>query len=144
MDLFHKLGFDDPEQRKYFEGKMAKTSSLAVVLAHVRESDNQRLAGVIGVPNGGKPEDAMLKPLRFKRLMAATDIEDMMTGFRRVVQMLDGKKANIRDIAQLFLSHGIEGLHDPLRVRFAFDYYNSGTFAPDATSSSTDTETNKD
>ncbi len=124
-DLFRKLGYRSPEC------DLARVAALAAVLAGVRDDrESVKLARALGPPRGGKPEDALLKPLRFKRLMGARGAEELLIGFRRAIQILN-RKANVKDIAALMLAWDADGLGDRTRVRFAFDYYDSGDYTPD-------------
>jgi CRISPR system Cascade subunit CasB len=123
IDLFQNLGFTAPEKA------LPIVAALAAVLAHVREHKPGKLARALGPPPGGKPEEALLKPLRFKRLVGARGPDEILIGFRRAVQML-GQAADVRDLAKQILAWDEDGFGDRVRVRFAFDYHNAGDFAP--------------
>jgi CRISPR system Cascade subunit CasB len=125
--LYRKLGLDHPER------DLPRVAVLAGVLAHVRASTRGSLARQLGSPPGGEPQDALLKPLRFKRLVAARGPDETMTAFRRVVHILDGE-ANVRDLARLMLAWDAAGLGDRVRTRFAFDYHGARFAAPGAES----------
>jgi CRISPR system Cascade subunit CasB len=133
VDLFKKLGFTHPEK------DLARVAVLAAVLAHVRNKENGRLARALGPRRGAKADDALLKPLRFKRLMGARGPEEVLIGFRRIVQML-GRTANVNDLAKLILAWDQDDFGDRARVRFAFDYHNAGDFAPGAETSANSEE----
>jgi CRISPR system Cascade subunit CasB len=126
--LYRKLGLEYPER------DLPRVAALAGVLAHVRASTRDPLARQLGPPPGGQPEDALLKPLRFKRLMAARGPEETMIAFRRVVHMLNSE-ANVRDLSRLMLAWDLVGLGDRTRTRFAFDYHGAAFAAPDAEAS---------
>ncbi len=123
IELFQKLGLERPEKT------LPGVAALAVVLAHVREDKKEKFARALGPPRGGKPEDALLKPLRFRRLIAARGTEETLTAFRRAVEMLGGV-ADVRDLAGLLLVWDQDEIGDRVRVRFAFDYHDAGDFAP--------------
>ena len=125
IDLFRLLGFPPTDTN------LRRVAALAAVLAHVRESTKETLARALGPPQGGKAEEALLKPLRFKRLMGARGPDEILTGFRRAVQLLGGK-AKVNDLATLILVWDQDNCGDRARVRFAFDYYNAGAYAPEA------------
>ena len=123
--LFKALGFDP---RK--EDHLGRAATLAAVLAHVRKDGKGTIALAIGAPSGGKPEDALLKPNRFRSLMAARTDDEILTSFRRVVAMLD-RTANVRDLAKLVLSWTDDEAGDKARVHFAFAYHGAAQFAPE-------------
>lgn len=67
----------------------------AMVLASVRKDDPDiTVARRLGL--GG--EKRIISPLRFKRLVAATDPDDALSQFRRLVRMLDNR-VNVFDLA---------------------------------------------
>ena len=125
IDLFGRLGFRNPERN------LERVATLAILLANIRESPKGTIARALGPPPGGKPEDAVLKPLRFKRLLGARSPDEILVAFRRAIRMLD-RKADVKNLARLILAWDQDGFGDRARVRFAFDYYNTGDFAPDA------------
>lgn len=108
-----------------------RTAVLAIILAHVRENAEEKIARALGPPPGGEPSKARLKPLRFRRLMAARTPDELLTAFRRVISILD-RKANVKDLSRLILGWTDDEAGDRLRTRFAFDYYDAGAYAPPA------------
>lgn len=114
---------------------LGRIAVLASVLAHVRDEPKKspRIARAIGAPPGGEPEDAIVKPVRFKTLMAARTDEDVLIAFRRVVALLD-RKANVTSLAELVLGWTDDEHGDRVRTRFAFDYHGAGFAAPGADS----------
>lgn len=99
--------------------RLPRAAALAIVLAKVREHDGRQSFGrQIGRPTFEQKDEARLKPLRFKRLLAARDDEDLARAFRRAVLILD-RTANVRDLAWLVLTWDDERT----RARFTFDYY---------------------
>lgn len=125
VDLYRQLGFTVPER------DLPRAALIAAVLAHVRSSSEVSLARALGPPPGGQPQDAVLKPLRFKRLLAARQPDDLLIAFRRVVALLNGS-ANVKDLARLLLAWTDERFGDIARTRFAFDYHGAAFAAPDA------------
>lgn len=123
--LFNKLGAHPKD--------IGRISVLASVLAHVRDEPKKspRIARAIGPPPDGEPADAIVKPVRFKSLMAARTDEEVLIAFRRVVALLD-RKANVANLAELVLGWTDDDHGDRVRTRFAFDYHGAGFAAPDA------------
>src|SRR5262245_38762838 len=126
-DLYRRVGLAKSEQGAQ------RTALVAAVLAHVRKDDPTPIANAIGSRRGDNDTAALLTPLRFKRLVAAREADELLIAFRRVVSIL-GDQASVRDLARLLL-----GFTDPderqaniSRTRFAFDYHGAGQYAPDA------------
>lgn len=111
--------FNQLEKKSEHSPKIERVAVLASVLAHVREDDkqNRSVAGVIGAPPD-KGDEALLKPLRLRRLLAAKDEEAILTAFRRLVAIMGGK-ANVADLAWNILTWDSERT----RMKFAFDYW---------------------
>ena len=116
-------------------GELERAAALAGVLAHVRESDRRKIATAIGAPPGGDAKEALLKPTRFRTLMAARTGDELLIGFRRAVAILD-RKANIRDLSKVIFGWSDDEAGDRVRTRFAFDFYGASDYAPQT---STDT-----
>lgn len=106
---------------------------LAILLAHVREDDREhrlmRAAGWKRFP-GQRQESAagedrpLLSELRFRRLLR-TAWNDRLPAFIRLVRLL-GDKAKVSDLAESFLYWG-----DPVRQRWAFDYFHARPSTPE-------------
>jgi CRISPR system Cascade subunit CasB len=124
--LFKALGFTTRN-----DAHLGRAATLAAVLAHVRKDGGGKIALAIGAPPNGKAEEALLKPNRFRTLMAARTDDEILTSFRRVVAMLD-RTSNVRDLTKLILSWTDDEAGDKARTRFAFDYYGAGLLAPNA------------
>ena len=94
----------------------------AAVLAHVREDDreNPRIARRVGPDNTDKPETALLKPLRFRRLLEAELPDERLAAFRRMAALARGK-LNVRDLAGALLDWS-EGR----QRRWVYEYWNAG------------------
>ena len=126
-ELFKKLGLTARNT-----DRLGRVAALASVLAHVREDTAKtKIAAAIGAPGGGEANEALLKPNRFKALVAARGDDEILTAFRRVVAILD-RTANVKDLARLILSWNDDEAGDRARTRFAFDYHGAGFAAPDA------------
>lgn len=119
-----------------------RTLRVALVLVHVRREDKARegfavrsFARALGRQNFDDPV-AALSPLRFRRLLAARDVDEIVREFRRAVDVV-GNVANVRDLAGVLL--GWE--EDRVRTRFAFDYFAAGQTVEDVAASGEPAET---
>jgi CRISPR system Cascade subunit CasB len=122
FDLYKRLGFG----RADVERRLPRVAVVASVLAHVRKDSApgdqpRRFAEMLG--QGG--ERPVMSPLRFKRLLAATEDRDLLIAFRRAVALVGGKNIDVGDIAASLLDWS-----DRRRMRWAFDYYGAGFAAP--------------
>jgi hypothetical protein len=81
--------------------------------------------------------------MRFKRLVAAREPDDLLVAFRRLAAVLDDT-ANVRDLARLLLAFTDpdERCGDIARVGFAFDYHGARQYAPE-TDDTSETATNE-
>lgn len=123
-DLFITLKLGQPER------DLARAALVAAVLAHVRSDDGtDTVARAIGTPRGGDDTTALLTPLRFKRLIAAREPDDLLISFRRAVAIL-GDTVNVKDLARQLLAWTDERHSDRARTLFAFDYHGAGQYAP--------------
>lgn len=123
-DLFGRLKFEHPERN------LPRAALIAAVLAHVRRDDSSKtVARAIGTPRGGDGTTALLTPLRFKRLIAAREPDDLLISFRRAVAILDDT-VNVKDLARQLLAWTDERHSDRARTLFAFDYHGAGQYAP--------------
>lgn len=107
----------------YVPDNMDRAIRIALVLSHVRKEDDRRRFGE-ALGDGG--ENAVLKPLRFKRLLQAENNDDIIREFRRAVDLL-GNVANVRNLAALLLNWDDE----QTRTRFAFEYFGAKTAIPE-------------
>jgi len=98
----------------------------AAVLAHVRDDDreNPRIARRVGPDNTDKPETALLKPLRFRRLLEADLPDERLAAFRRLAA-LASSKLNVADLAGALLDWA-----EWRRTRWVYDYWNAGPPTP--------------
>jgi CRISPR system Cascade subunit CasB len=134
FDLYKKLGFG----RGDVDRRLPRVATAAAVLAHIRTdampSDNgfrRRFAEMLG-RGGDRP---LMSPLRFKRLLTATEDQELLIAFRRAVALAGGRNIDVGDIAASLLDWS-----ERRRMRWAFDYYGAGIAAPkqDATASTDD------
>ena len=115
IDLFRRGGGGSPKH-------LPDAGLTAAVLAHVREDDPDApyIARRIGPDNTGDPGTALLKPLRFRRLLDADTPDERLTAFRRLVALCGGK-LNLRDLARALLHWDEER-----QRRWVYDYWNAG------------------
>ena len=132
FDLYKKLGFS----RVDFERRLPRVAVTAAVLAHIRTDGGdkgfrRRFAEMLG--QGG--ERRLMSELRFKRLLAATEDQDLLVTFRRAVALAGKKDIDVGDVASSLLDWS-----ERRRMRWAFDYYGAGIAAPkqNATASTND------
>ena len=124
-ELFRKLGLTARNT-----DRLGRVAALASVLACVRDDNGKaKIAVAIGAPAQGDANEALLKPNRFKALVAARSDDEILTAFRRVVAILD-RTANVKDLARLILAWNDDEAGDRARTRFAFDYHGAGFAAP--------------
>ncbi len=143
-DLFGEQYRQSGRHPEFAVRHLPRAAVIAGVLAHV--SDHQKhgtLARAIGPTEPKDPSSARLKPLRFKRLLAARSPDEVLTQFRRAVAMLD-HTANVRDLALQLLAWTDDERGDIARTRFAFDYYDAEKFAPAATETTAANDIDKD
>lgn len=105
---------------------------LARVLSHVRQSVDthpMRQVGWRAMPTGSGDDDKpQLSETRFRRLLLATDGEERVRAFIRLVDLVDGK-ANVGELAEAFRWWDHPEGH--VRRQWAFSYYNAAGFVPD-------------
>jgi len=106
--------------------QLARIGALAAVLAHVRDGDaSTPMARQLGPDSKG--ENAAMSVLRFQRLMAAENPQDLMRQMRNAVKLLKDK-ANIEDLA-----HAIFYWNDRTRIRWTYDYWGASIATPETT-----------
>jgi CRISPR system Cascade subunit CasB len=122
FDLYKRLGFG----RHQIDRWLSRVAVVAAVLAHIRTDASatdsghpRRFAEILG----GTPP--LMSPLRFKRLLAATNDQELLIVFRRAVALAGAKNISIEDVAASLLDWS-----DRRRMRWAFDYYGAGIAAP--------------
>jgi CRISPR system Cascade subunit CasB len=119
LALFRALHLRSPDD-------LPRVAVTAAVLATVREDDPAthpaRRLGIDPADPNGRPR---LSPLRFQRLMLATDDDERLTLFRRAVHLAEGR-INVRGLAEALLSWT-----EDRRRRWIFHYYAAGAAAPE-------------
>jgi CRISPR system Cascade subunit CasB len=134
FDLYKRLGFG----RSEVDRRLPRVAATAAVLSHIRtdaeagSGHRRRFAEILGQP----PERPIMSPLRFKRLLAATEDQDLMIAFRRAVKLAGARNINVGDVAASILDWS-----ERCRMRWAFDYYGAGIAIPkQSDTASTDDE----
>ncbi len=112
INLFRDLGWRNPAH-------LPAVALTAAVLSSVREAGRGRFAREIGPNNPSEPETALVKPLRFRRLMEAQTEDERLTAFRRAIA-LSGGVANITDLAGALLDWS-----ERRRMEWIFEYWNA-------------------
>jgi CRISPR type I-E-associated protein CasB/Cse2 len=112
--------------------KLGTAVDLARVLAHVKNDSTEHPMRAVGWPSfprdgadsGDRPK---LAETRFKRLLQATDGEERVDAFVRLIALMGGQ-ANVKAISEAFLwwNHP-SGI---VRRDWAFEYFNAATAAP--------------
>ncbi|MGH7046611.1 MAG: type I-E CRISPR-associated protein Cse2/CasB [Stellaceae bacterium] len=117
--LFHQLGRRCPEH-------LPEVALCAAVLAGVRDDRTEHPARTLGPPSidADAAAQAVMKPLRFRRLIGASDQQELLTALRRAVALAGGE-INVRELAAACLNWS-----EPRRRRWIFEYYNAGFAAP--------------
>jgi CRISPR system Cascade subunit CasB len=122
FDLYRRLGF----ARRDIEPWLTRVAVVAAVLAHIRSdaspSDNGYRRGFAEMLGS---ENVIMSPLRFRRLLEATEDPDLLIVFRRAVALVGAKNINVGDVAASLLDWS-----DRRRMRWAFDYYGAGVASP--------------
>jgi CRISPR system Cascade subunit CasB len=122
FDLYRRLAFSRAE----VDSRLPRVATAAAVLAHIRTDaepsggHRRRFAELLG--HGDRP---VMSPLRFKRLLGATEDQDIMIAFRRAIQLAGARNINVGDVAESILAWS-----DRRRMRWAFDYYGASIAAP--------------
>jgi CRISPR system Cascade subunit CasB len=125
FDLYNKLGFG----RHDLEVRLPRVAAVAAVLAQIRkdaEPNNngfrRRFAELLGSQGEERP---LMSPLRFKRLLAAIEDQELLIAFRRAVALARARNIDVGDVASSMLDWS-----ERRRMRWAFDYYGAGSAAP--------------
>jgi CRISPR system Cascade subunit CasB len=125
LDLYRRCGADDPRD-------LPAVALAAAVLAHLRaDRRGMPVARQLGPEAPDRPETAILKPLRFRRLLDTTTPEDCLPAFRRLLALADGQ-ANLRDLAEALFEWTHPHRADRVRQRWLLAYWNAdpATAAP--------------
>ena len=104
----------------------------AAVLAHLRtDRPDLAVARQVGPDSPDKPETALFKPLRFRRLLEATEPDDCLAAFRRLVALAGGE-ANARDLARALFDWTDRFRAEETKRRWVFAYWNANPVAAPA------------
>ena len=106
LRLIARLPWEDPD----------RVAMLAGILAHVRESDDRRVARAVGRKTLDDDRSALLSQRRLRRLLQTPDT-GLMEPMRRLARMNKGR-LNVLDLAFTVLRWG-EGV----KKRWILDYY---------------------
>ena len=118
--LFQRVGGTTPAD-------LPAVALAAATLAHVREDvPGLTVARAIGPQSVESPETALLKPLRFRRLLETTEPDERLVAFRRLAALADGK------LPVVDLAVALMDWTDERRRRWVYDYWNAGQPRPDA------------
>ena len=122
--LFRDLGRHRPED-------LPDVALCAAILAGVRDElppprQREHPARTLGPPSLEAAEHAVMKQLRFRRLMEADAREERLTALRRAVQLAN-RRLNLRELAAACLDWS-----ELRRRRWIFEYYAAGLAAPSA------------
>jgi CRISPR system Cascade subunit CasB len=121
FNLFRQLGRTQPDD-------LPNAAVCAAVLAGVRAERDEHPARTLGPPLLEAVEQALMKPLRFRRLIETDTQEDRLLLLRRAVQLAD-RRLNLRELAAACLDWS-----EARRQRWIFEYYAAGFAAPAAKS----------
>jgi CRISPR system Cascade subunit CasB len=124
--LFRRLGLEATDRHR-----LPRVALIAMVLAHVRADAEPDAAGfqppavrAVGRETLESEDSARMSVLRFRRLLAARDDEELAREMRRLVALADGR-INVGDLAASLFFWG-----DKVRQRWTFEYYAAGAAAP--------------
>ena len=135
IELHRQLGFEGRSADKTLPWVAATASALA----HVREDDRRRPARAVGRASFEDKnfETAAMKPLRFRRLLAAREPDEVAREMRRLVQLAEGK-LDVGTLATAILAWPHPEWGDSVRTHWAYDYFAAGDAAPSISTSSTE------
>lgn len=129
LDLYRRcrLGRNEAEEH------LPWVAAAALVLVHVRQprSGGQRLAEAVGRRRFDDEASAPMSGLRFRRLLAAREPDDVVRQLRRALA-LPRRDADV-DVGQLaadILAWRDADAGARVRTRWAFDYHAAGVAAP--------------
>lgn len=106
-------------------GGRERLAVLAGLAAQVKQhTDNRRsIAAQMGTPKLGS-DKATVSELRFRRILAIDDLDELYTQLRRAIRLLDGT-ANLNDLARAVFRWRPIAEQNPFDPRkdWAYDYY---------------------
>ncbi|MEH3144197.1 MAG: type I-E CRISPR-associated protein Cse2/CasB [Methylobacterium frigidaeris] len=116
--LHRELGFGPQEADR----TLIPVAVAACVLARIRtDAPGRGLASVLGRTRDGP--QALLSPLRLKRLLTARDPDDLLRQMRRAVDLAGDRPVDVGGLAVTVLDWLDPDAGDRARSRFAYDYY---------------------
>lgn len=95
-----------------------RLAALVGVLAHVASHDDQERVGA-QLAHGKRGGNASVSGLRFRRLLASQEPDDLYRSWLRAVRLVDGR-VNVADLANRFAYWG-----DRARRELAQEYYDA-------------------
>lgn len=113
LKLFRALGAS--------KARLPRVATLACVLATIHDNDLPSFGRRVGRDKIDDEQSAKLSLLRFKRLLEATQEDEIAASFRRALAIA-GFTVNVRDIARLVLFFD----DDKTRRDLVFDYFGAG------------------
>ncbi len=121
LSLFRFIGGDGPRD-------LPAAGLAAAVLAHVRidtalTAPDVSAARQLGPDSLETPETAVLKPLRFRRLIEAGDHDERLVAFRRMAALAGGSLP-VPDLARALLFWSDPYWSDRHKTRWIYDYWN--------------------
>lgn len=120
--------------RAEHERDLVPIALAAAVLAHLRGDKPELLvARQVGPESPDRPETALLKPLRFRRLLEAAEPDDCLAAFRRLLALAGGE-ANARDLARALFDWTDRFRAEETKRRWVFAYWNANPVAAPAAS----------
>jgi CRISPR system Cascade subunit CasB len=103
---------------------MTSVALVAAVLADLREDDQtQTIARALG---GQDNESRLCKPLRFQRIMEATEPDAQLIAFRRALALLK-HRGHAADLAASLLEWNDPARGDSRRQRWLYDYFHTNS-----------------
>jgi CRISPR system Cascade subunit CasB len=97
----------------------------AAALAHLRgDRPEISVARQVGPESPDRPETALLKPLRFRRLLEASEPDECLIAFRRLLALAGGE-ANCRDLARALFDWPDRFRAEEAKRRWVFAYWNA-------------------
>jgi CRISPR type I-E-associated protein CasB/Cse2 len=131
LALFRRLGLRAEDYRR-----LPRVALIAMVLAHVRADAEPDAGGfrppgarAVGRQTLEDDDSARMSALRFRRLLACRDDDELAQQMRRLVALADGR-INVGDVAHALYYWNDEARGDQIRTRWAFEYYAVGAAAP--------------
>lgn len=107
------------------ERDLVAVALTAAVLAQVKEDRAEMsVARLIGPETPDKPETALLKPLRFRRLLEAATPDECLIAFRRLVAIADGR-LSVGDLARSLFDWTNPHRAEATKRRWIFNYWNA-------------------